>query len=365
MIPATDRFAAAIGSGWEPVVDAVVVDGNGDPMGSAPITGGTFTADASTFDRYRVDLEVAPDREWLPSTWSDPLVPTDRTVRLYAGARWPDGTSERFRVSTTYVDAVDVSRPSGAVKVETFGRVRRVSQAGLPARGVQVADRMPGVDFVGWIVAQALGHPVPTTVEPGVDVRSVGPRETWQGDPWAAVEDVADSGGAEAYFDRMDRLTIRPAPTPRTGDDVVTLRTGESGTLVDYRSRVDRSGVNRARVAFTSAGGERDVVSTATLTSGPARWEGPYGRVRGDFTRYGNPSQAQADRASSAFLSRMGGILRACELTAAPDPRVECGDTVRIVWANGAVERHVVTFVSWPLLLDGPMTIRTRTTVEG
>lgn len=63
---------------------------------------------------------------------------------------------------------------------------------------------------------------------------------------------------------------------------------------------------------------------------------GPYGRVTLAETRDRAATQAEADEAAARYARRVAGRVRDVDVTTVGRPWVEPGDTVRVVFPNGA-----------------------------
>jgi hypothetical protein len=356
---------AALSSSYHPSAFVRVSRASTGDTVQLPIIDGELVSSAGSIDRTRLTLRTSLD--YAPTGWQSPLIPADAVATVRYGVN-RDTWAESLTVAQLWVEEVTTARPDGYVDVVAYSRSRRVSQAGLPFGNKSYPGEAAHV--ITEIVEAALGVTVPRSIRDGLGSAGVHVfgSEVFAGDAWRAVEDLSDRIGGETYFDSGGTLVTRATPTPSESPDL-TLRPGKDGTILAYGSRTDRSGANRVRVRFTDPGPDPkdpddkdrhpDRVAKADADP-PAQWDGPYGRVRLDTRRNGRVTQGQADRAAEALLDRAGGLLRTVTLECLPDPRVEVGDTVRVIFLNGAAERFVVDEVRLPLIASRPMELAMR-----
>ena len=345
----------ALSHGYAP--DAVLTATRGsDPPVVVPVVGGDVTYSAASTER--LDLRVSVplvDNDgtvWAPLGWDDLLVPTDCVLDLSFGM----GIGPRVHVAHAWLDSVRARRPDGTLELRATSRATRVSQAGLPAGDRRLSGPTAAVCHA--LVEQALGESV-TLLDLGIGGPTVYPGTTFSGDPWAHVDELCDAAGGEAYFDLEDRLVLRRTPTG-AGPAVATLATGKGGTVLAYDVELTRA-PNVLRLEYQDPAGTADIVGTASAT-GAAAPSGPYGVYRGDVSRSGRPTQAQADAAARDYLTRAGGLLRNLSLEVVPNPGLEVGDTVAVVFVNGTQELHRVVEVDLPITPGRPMVVTTRAT---
>jgi hypothetical protein len=344
----TPTQAGALTTAFAPRPTLRVRHGASGPETVVPLIEGTVTLDGASHER--TTLSAVVPREFAPESWSSALVPTDAICEVGFGIT--DGPE--VRVAWTWLDGVEVERPSGLVTITAYSRATRVAQAGFPSGDRRYTGTTPAV--VARIVSDALGVPV-TVDNRGVTGPAITAETVFNGDPWQAVEDLMDAAGAEAYFDTDDRLVMRPVPKA-VGKADWRLAVGPDGTITSYTVGLRRA-PNVLRMPFQHPSSGEDVIGRASAT-GPAAASGPYGTFRGEVTRYGVVTQAQADAAAAEYLSRAGGLMRTVTFEGVPHPGIEVGDVVEFVFANGATETHRITRLEIPLTPGEPMRGETR-----
>lgn len=366
MIPASATFAAAITQPHTAVCRVEVWRAGVLEVDDLPIAAGALSVTASSTVRYLFGCTVS-DPSLIPTGDNSLLVPLDTSLRVYRGIRYPDGSTEELLLATVWLDEVQITRPDLTLRVVAGSKSLRVTQAGFlkghhHPKTSRVNTEIPN------IIGEALGV-TPTLITDDADPWPlVRDKTIYDGaeDPWALVEQLADLGGGECFYDRQDRLYLRRTPT-LAATPAVTFKPGFDGTIVKSVSTISRvGGANGARVVFPSADPKhRDKVAVVVHDkngTSASRWDGPMGRMLLVETRPDSMAdQAVADKAAEALLRRRLGLTRSVDpIEISPDPRVEPGDTIGIEFLSGSAERHVVQSVNIPMTIDGTMRITTR-----
>lgn len=312
-------------------------------------------SDAARWPRHALRASVAD----IDAATAAGLTTADARLRIFAGVATPDRGVIEGQIAEVWAQEITArrGRDSGS-DLTAYSLEARISGAGLASD----LQPLPGETVAALIVrlaSDALGWTPDTSIHAG-DSTPVPADLGISGDPWAAIEDAARAAALSVWIDRLGRLCLDVPPA--LGTPSATVRAGEGGTLIGSRSRVSRQGgANAARIVYRStAPGTPDVVGVARQTTGPARWDGPLGRLTYTDTRDGPVTQAEADTAARAALSARLGLTRETGLTAVPDPRLEPGDTIEVEFANGVRESHLLTAVARDLAPLGPMELRTR-----
>lgn len=317
-----------------------------------PCTRVSVRKDAGGWPRTTTRLTVSS--EAAPGDWDAYLgVPGPTTLRVVARVE-AGGTYLDIPVAYQWVTVVrgyspeqvwEVEAADGSwrVDVDVFDAPYSPDPAALAVDEVQdlIRRTWPRARFV-------IGN--------GVDLTETVGEQTWTGSPWVQVEALADRIGAEVW-QRPDRLWMVRVP-PAAGSPSWVLRHGEDGTMVQATSTMEHV-PNRVTVRWSSASGV-DTVATA-VSNDPRFAEATYGRHTLVVERPGPPHDVRsAGNAAEYLLQRVQGGWRKCQVTAAPAPWLEPGDTVQVVWPSGPVERLVVQTVDLDLSPGGTMTLTTR-----
>jgi hypothetical protein len=140
---------------------------------------------------------------------------------------------------------------------------------------------------------------------------------------------------------------------------------GETGVLVEGSQDTSRESTYNGVVAV----GERTdnfAPYSATVTddnpSSPTYWLGPYGQVPYFYTSASITTLTQAQSAATGLLARTKGLTRQVSLSSVPNPALDAGDVIQVVFPDASYERHVVDSLSIPLDPSEAMPIGTRST---
>lgn len=174
-----------------------------------------------------------------------------------------------------------------------------------------------------------------------------------------------------AQIDGYPLLTYTsPSPTllsfagGATAYPVAEIAAGEGGVLVDSGESLDRSGVYNGVLVVgqaTSVTAAFSVLVVDSDASSPTRWGGPFGRVLRVERTNAVQNAGQGAVMGDALLNEGLGLARSLTLTAAPNPALEAGDTVRVVFGDGRIETHLLDAVAHALDTSS-MRLATRST---
>jgi hypothetical protein len=357
-VPAWVR--AAIANPHAAEWQATLIPTSGAPF-RLPITAGSLTIDATRYPRSSVSLDLG-DLSLAPSGQASPVLPFGAQLRIDYLLSDPAGRTVTLRpCPTLLVDEVEVGRgrsvgmsltasdPSLAISTDVYA-----VPTTLPASARTVSTAIAYLirrTFPAAVIDDRIGSTASTGVGFTVD-----------GDPWAAIESLADTIGADVYVDTTDRFVVAPTPSIKAvATD--TLRTGPGGTIVGTRSRVIR-GYNRVLLSFRGDDGRVIVGRWADQSGGPLDVDSRYGRVTYTESRDRGATQTQADTAAARLARRTAGLVRDVEVEAVGAPWIETGDTVSVVIPTGE-DRLVLSMVDHDLTGLGPSTYTFRTDTLG
>jgi hypothetical protein len=186
----------------------------------------------------------------------------------------------------------------------------------------------------------------------------------WDVDRGKAIDDLAQSVGAEVYAQPDGQFRIRNVPT-LTDPASWTVAEGSNGTLVAAGRSVTREGVYNVVVTVVErSNGDAPLrfVAEDSNPASPTYVGGLLGRVP-RFLR--NPlvtTAGQGEAAGVALLARSIGATRTRTITCVPNPAAEAGDVISAV-VGGATEAHIADTFALPVHVEGgAMTVGTRST---
>jgi len=161
-----------------------------------------------------------------------------------------------------------------------------------------------------------------------------------------ALHALALAAGGETYFDANgDYVFDRQAGGT---EPVWTLDAGEAGVLVGADESLNRTGVyNGVLFQGQSTADAAPIVALATDDdpTSPTRWGGPFGKVARIEQSSAVTTLEQAEEAAAILLDRRLTLTRALTVTTAPNPAIEAGDVVTVLFPDGREERHIVDAV--------------------
>lgn len=324
-----------------------------------PIAGGEVVCDATSQVRRELRVTVA-DPALAPGVDTAAILsPYGTDLAPYRGIRFPDGTVEWVPLGLFRVDKVHADLQAGVIGVTGPDRSKRVADDRflLPAQSV-TTNTVPAE------IARLIHATLPAvTVADSTGSTTLAQLVTWEQDRWAAVEQLADAIGAEAFFDVAGNVVIRNPPVPAAATIGWWLDVGAHGVLIGGEQDTTRERTyNGVVVSGEQTDGTAPVAATVT-DDDPASatyWSGPYGHVPMFYSSPLITTTAQAMAAAQTILNRTRGLVRQINLTAVPNPALEAGDVIGVLFPDGTAERHVVDSVTIPLDATTAMTVATR-----
>ena len=143
---------------------------------------------------------------------------------------------------------------------------------------------------------------------------------------------------------------------------VFTVDAGEAGVMVAADESLDRSGVFNGVFITGQETAVTPVFSVLVVDDdddSPTYWGGPFGRIAKVETLNSIQSPEQATYAAETMLNDALGLSRSLTIRAAPNPAIEAGDPIQVVFPDGRDERHIVD-VARIDLSTGPLDLSTR-----
>jgi Domain of unknown function (DUF5047) len=328
VIPTSPELLLALrGSHTRTVRVAALYDGAPVSEQYVPVSGGQLTLDLDDDATVTCELELA-DPTWLATGPTSLLLPFGHRLRALVGVRvgrsweWlPAGPQLLVTVVPTE------SGPSSTFKVTARSLIR------------QVQDDRFTVPYQPTGTIRACITALLTAAVPGAPVTHVGGDASvpaglvYETDRWAAVADLAARVDA-VVRPTGDGFTVAPAPQP-SGTPVWTVDAGDDGVLLSgARPVVARDDAYNAVVASNPDDPAVWAIATIDEPGHPLRWGGPFGR-RPYFFSSPLLTAATVQAAADTRLANLRGRSRIVEVGAVPNPALELGDIVTVVWHPG------------------------------
>jgi hypothetical protein len=361
MWPASRRFQLALSQSQQ-IVTRVDAYRGGVLLGTVDTSEGSISVTARNRVRRTAELTV-PSALFPTDPFASLLSPYGNYLQVWRGIDFGD-IQELIPAFYGRVDGVDDSDQfDGKIEVRCTDRMADVNDARF-----ETPRAAPTGTPIVYAITGLLGEACPGVgidIAAGVNATSQVPSGLmWDTDRGKAVDDLAQSIGAEVFAKPDGRFQVRNVPT-LNDTPAWTVNEGAHGTLVTAGRNVTRDGVYNVVVTIVErANGDTPIrfVAEDTNPASPTYVGGVFGRVP-RFLR--NPlvtTPDQAETAGTALLARSIGATRTRTITCIPNPAAEAGDVITALVA-GVTETHIADEFTLPIHADGgAMTVGTRST---
>jgi hypothetical protein len=324
--------------------------------GLVPVLGGSFEESDGQEIPERITIDVPVDdvgTSWDPTTNTrHPLADFGQRLYVVATLSTPRGASWEIPLGWFQVDSWNLSDDESTVSVKAIGLLQVVADDKL--RGPE--QPRTGGTFVSEFRRLMPGG-IPVSIDAALVDRVCPSSFTWDEDRLSALYDLADAWPARIVTGSDGTVMVKP-PLGLLPVPVLTLTDGASGVLMFAPRGSSRAGRYSVVVARSSA----DTAASAPVEGEYVTTAGPYavatyGTVR---RRYASPllgTSAAATAAAQTIAQTSQTQGRVITVTLPPDPRIQRGDPVKLMWGS-AVYLGWVQSVKLPLTVDGsPMQI--------
>lgn len=325
------------------------------------ISGGSVVADATSQVRRTATIECDP-RLW-PANPTDLLAPYGSACQIDYGIVLPNGNTEWVPLGLFSLDETTRTRPytaDGSISVKLVDIAARVADDRLDSP-TQTVPNATTVAEIARLVRATVGSNLEVVdltgsshIAPQIEIE----RERWKD----GVEKLADSIGAEAYFDQLGRLVIRPQPV-LDQVPVWTISTGDRGNLLSQKQTLTRERVyNRVVASGQRSDGTLPVFAAVSDTdpASPTRYNGPFGKKPRFYSSPSLTTVAQCTSAAQAFLDRVRGVAAQVTNEILVNPALDPGDVLLVRDDETGESRHIIDKVTTPLTPGGTQPIETR-----
>jgi hypothetical protein len=320
-------------------------------------TGGSVTVDRSQSIR-RTCTVAGCDVTLIPRSPTDQLATYGARLRIARGVEYGDGTSELVPLGVFRLDAVEGDLGQGPVTLQ-----------GKDLSAVITDDKFTEpwtatgtvVSAVTALVLRSL--PDAAVITDIVDV-AIGRRSfDVEGDPWAAVQEIAAAAGAVVYASADGVFVIATLPDLLTTDPAWAVEAIEGGVYVSGTRAMTSDNVFNGVLAR----GENTADNVAPVSylatdvdpNSPTYWGGPFGRRPDFYTSSTLVTLAACTQAANMRLAAAKAPNAAGNFSALPNPALEAGDVLRVMHEDGTRELHQVAAFTVPLDLGGDFPIST------
>lgn len=356
------RFLATLVESHTPVceVSLFLTDGRVEPLS---IVDGSVSVDRSQQYRRSCSITVA-DPALIPRTPADKLSVYGARLRIARGVQAGE-FRETVPVGVFRIDSVEGDVDDGPVTIQgkSLECIVGDDKFTTPYRASGTA-----VGAITALIQRSVPDAAVTTASTVVDA-AIGARVfDTEGDPWAAITEIAAAVGAEVYADADGTFVISDLPDLLTTPPAWTVSVGDGGSYISAARGMNSDGVHNGVLAR----GENTESNTAPVSSlvvdgdsgSPTYWDGPFGHRPMFYSSSTLITTGQCTAAATLKLRAAQAPNATANLTSMANPALEPGDIIRVVYMDGTAELHQVH--SFPVnLTAGDMAIQTISAKEG
>lgn len=356
MYTVSDRFLAALAESHTPTVEIKLFRTDGRVETLESVAGGSVSVDRGASTRRTCSVTLA-DPTLIPQTPADKLSVYGAQLRISRGVQFSDGI-EQVPLGVFRVDEVSGDVDDGPVTISGKSLECVVSDDKFTTP-YKVSGTAVGA--ITSLIQRSI--PSATIVNRATDA-VIGPR-TWdaQADPWDAVVECATAIGAEVYADADGVFIVATLPDLLTTTPVWTIAAGEGGAYISADRGMSASNVYNAVLA-SGENAEADTAPVSYLAtdndpSSPTYYGGPFGHRVIFYSSATLTTLNQATAAANLILRQSIAPNASADIRSLPNPALEPGDVIRVVYGNGSRELHQVQSFSVPLEVGGDFTLAT------
>jgi hypothetical protein len=360
----SERFVDAVNNVHRVASYFEVMDGD-DVLATIEAIDGSVTYDAQAEVRSSLDLQVAvTNDDIIPVDADSLLVPYGNDIRAWSGIRFDD-LDELIPMGRYRIQTASVSDTGSDLTLQVSGQDRscRIIEAAFEQDMTWLAGSQTALEIVRGIISGIYPDADMDTFFTIDDFATPSIQASAGDDPWAFVQGIATSVGAEAYFNDDGVPVMTPTPTA-TGDPDRHFNEGE--VLTAAGKEWTREGIaNKVLVTGDSGSLTTPITGTAldNNPNSPTYYYGKFGKVPFFYSSQFITTDIQAGDATSGILQTKIGLDQQIDFGSLIDPRARALDIIGISRERiGVDETHVLDAVSIPLMGDGTMTGQTRKT---
>jgi hypothetical protein len=263
------------------------------------------------------------------------------------GIRYADGSTELVGLGRLRVESVSWDTLDASASLELADRMAQVRDEPFtaPYSAAGKTHWQAAVEIVQGVFGSSIAYHTPyKPTDVIVDAVYSDQRSD-------ALSDLAQSVNAELYFDANGDFVFDQAPADNA-PVVWTVDAGATGVMVNAQENQDRTGIyNGVLVVGQPDATQPPITGLATYSdpSSPIRWGGPFGKVALIAQSTTVQTVEQASQTARGLLALRLKQTRNVNLTSAPNPALEAGDTIQILFPDGRSETHLVDAVTTDL----------------
>ena len=320
-------------------------------------TGGGVTVDRGQSVR-RTCTVTGADVTLIPRSPTDQLATYGARLRLARGVDYGDGTSELVPLGVFRLDAVEGDLGQGPVTLQ-----------GKDLSAVIADDKFTEPYTATGTVVSAVTALIVRSISDAAVITDIVDaaigRRTFdiEGDPWAAVQEIAAVAGAVVYPNADGVFVIATLPDLLTTEPAWAVEAVEGGVYLSGTRAMTSDSVFNGVLARGENTADNvapvSYLATDSDPNSPTYWSGPFGRrpmfySSSTLITLGACTQAATLKLAAARSPNAGG-----NFSSLPNPALEAGDVLRVLHEDGTRELHQVAAFTVPLDLGGDFPIST------
>lgn len=361
MYDASPRFFATLAESYNPISEVLLIRTDGS-VERLDHTSGGVTVDRAQQCRRTCSVSC-PDPLLIPRTAADKLSVYGAQLRISKGVQ-VGSYREMVPIGQFRIDSIDGDVDDGPAVItgqslecivadDKFTAPWRASGTAVGAITALITRSIPAAIVVSRVDDAAIGARI-------FDIGS---------NPWDAVREIGAAVGADVYCDAGGTFIIAALPDLLTTHPVWTVAPGERGVYVKAKRGMSSRGVfNGVHASGENSEGTTPPASALVVDTdpgSPTMWGGPFGR-RPEFITSSTLTTAAACEAAASLRLRSAMAPNAtADLTSLPNPALEPGDIVRLVYPSGPPDLVQVASFPIDLGLGGDFTVQAISAKEG
>lgn len=350
MYPVSARFLATL---VEPhnVATQVLLYRTDGMIEELPHVGGSVTVDRGSASRRTCSVTI-DDVTLIPRTVTDKLSVYGASLVIKRGIAYTTTEQELVPLGVFRLDSVEGDVHEGPVTLSGSSYEAFLSDDKFTE---PVSTR--GYGLVSTAINMLVSTSMPSLVLDTTRLVDAGVgTTTWdvEGDRLEAIKEVAKVAGCEVYCDAGGNLVVAPLPDPLLVTPAWEVAVGERGALIKASRGMSSAEVFNGVLA-RGENTEEDTPAVSSLVVdndpvSPTYWSGPFGH-RPKFLSSSTLTTVGACTAAATYELAVAKAPNAtADLSSMPNPALEAGDVLRVVYEDGS--RDLVQVQSYTLGLE-------------
>lgn len=326
---------------------------------------GNVTVDKQAANRRRCNVKVSDVANLTPKDANDLLHPlSGHELKLYRGVHInKEDRDELVPLGVFQLEDADIDDSGEAVNVNIkgFDRSKKIERQRyiepyFVAEGENYADAI--LDLINFVEPGLVYNFMNTTRETPPMIFGTG---GWSGggNPWKDAVKMAESLGAELFFNSEGICVLRPEPDPATDPIVWEYEEGEENTILYIARGLTREEVFNHVIAYGANSSTEPIRVEAVDDDpdSPTYIDGPFGDVPTFYRSTMLLTVDQAQDAADAKLRSVLGTPEQARFNSIVNPAHELGDVITITRDRIGMNesRHVLDKISIPLTTSTPL----------